>query len=527
MYKVLVAEKIAPSGIERLKAHFQVDVKTDMTPEELVATIPDYDALIVRSATKATREVIEAGTSLKIIGRAGVGVDNVDVAAATERGIVVCNAPTSNIISAAEHTIALMLAQSRNIPQASASMKQGKWERSKFTGSEVYEKTLAVIGLGRIGTLVAERARGLGMRLIGYDPYISEDRAAAMGVELYESIDDLLPIADYITVHLPKTKETIGMFGAAQFAKMRDGVRLMNTARGGIYQMDALADALRSGKVASCGIDVYEVEPCTDSPLIEFEQAILTPHLGASTEEAQDRAGEQIAEYVMAGLLGELVPTAVNIAPVAPEVMEVVRPWMGLAENLGRMVEQVVRGHVGGLEVRFLGGLAELDTRILTTSVLMGLLSRVTQESVNFVNAGLYAEQRGIKVTDTRQAESHDYVNMIEVKAVTDAGEVAVGATLIGMRNEPRLVSLYEFDIDMAPSKYMAFFKYADRPGMIGKVGTLLGANDINIASMQVGRTKRAGSAVMGINVDTPIGPELLTEIVDEAGIEDAWSVEL
>ncbi len=527
MEKVLVAEKIATSGIDKLKGHFEVDVKTDLTPEQLVEAIPEYDALIVRSATKATREVIEAGTKLKIIGRAGVGVDNVDVEAATERGIVVCNAPTSNIVSAAEHTIALMLAQSRNIPQANASMKQCKWERSKFTGSEVYEKVLAIVGLGRIGSLVAERARGLGMKLIGFDPYTSEDRAAVMGVELFASIDELLPKADYITVHLPKTKETIGMFGAEQFAKMKDGVRLINTARGGIFQLDVLAEAMRSGKVASCGIDVYEVEPCTDSPLMEFENAILTPHLGASTEEAQDRAGEQIADYVMAGLLGEMVPTAVNIAPVAAEVMDVLKPWMGLAERLGRMVVQVVRGQVGGIEVRFLGGLAELDTRILKTAVLMGLLSRVTQDSVNFVNANLYAEQRGIKVTETRQAESHDYVNMIEVRAKTEDGDVAVGATLIGKRNEPRLVSLYEFDIDMAPSKYMAFFKYEDRPGMIGKVGTLLGANEINIASMQVGRTKRGGSAVMGINVDTPVSAELLEEIVAQAGIEDAWSVEL
>ncbi|MEI7814658.1 MAG: phosphoglycerate dehydrogenase, partial [Coriobacteriia bacterium] len=329
--KVLVAEQIAPSGIELLKEKFDVDVKTDLTPEQLVAEIGAYDALIVRSATQASREVIEAGVNLKIIGRAGVGVDNVDVDAATERGVIVCNAPTSNIVSAAEQTMALMLAIARKTPQANASMHAGKWERSKFTGAELYEKTLAVIGLGRIGSLVAERARAFGMKLVGYDPYTSEERAAKMGVTLYQTVEELLPLADFITVHLPKTKDTIGMFGAEQFAQMKTGVRLVNTARGGIYQVPALADAVRSGKVAGAGIDVFEVEPCTDSPLIEFDNVILTPHLGASTAEAQDRAGEQIAEYVVLGLEGRMVPTAVNVAPVSPEVMEKDGPYIDLA----------------------------------------------------------------------------------------------------------------------------------------------------------------------------------------------------
>ncbi|MDP2181290.1 MAG: phosphoglycerate dehydrogenase [Actinomycetota bacterium] len=525
--KVLVAEKIAASGIEMLKGEFEVDVKTDLTPEQLVAEIGVYDALIVRSATKATREVIEAGVNLKIIGRAGVGVDNVDVQAATERGIIVCNAPTSNIVSAAEQTIALMLAQARSIPQANASMKEGKWERSKFTGTEVYEKTLAVFGLGRIGSLVVERARGLGMKIVGFDPYITPDRAAAMGVELYGSVDDLLPLADFITVHLPKTKETIGMFGAEQFAKMKDGVRLINTARGGIYQMEALADALRSGKVASAGIDVFEVEPCTDSPLIEFPNVVLTPHLGASTEEAQDRAGEQIADFVAAGLRGEMVPTAVNIAPVAPDVYEKVGPYIQLAENLGKLMAQTARGGIESLNISFIGGLAEVDTRILKTAVLKGLLTVASAESINFVNADYYAEQRGIQVSETKRAETHDYVSLITVKSATPTGPVAAGATLVGKRDEPRLVSLYQHDIDMTPSQFMAFFIYDDRPGMIGKVGTLLGAHEINIASMQVGRTTVGGEALMGINIDTPVPAELLEQIVGEAGINDAWSVEL
>ena len=525
--KVLVAEKIAPSGIEKLREEFDVEVKTDLTPEQLVAEIPGYDALIVRSATRATREVIEAGTKLKIIGRAGVGVDNVDVQAATERGIIVCNAPTSNIVSAAEHTVALMLAQARNIPQASASMKLGKWERSKFTGAELYEKTLAIFGLGRIGSLVAERSRSFGMRLIGYDPYTSPERAQAMGVELFEDVDEILAQADFITVHLPKTKETIGMFGAEQFAKMKDGVRLINTARGGIYQADALVDALNSGKVASAAVDVFEAEPCTDSPLAPLDNAILTPHLGASTAEAQDRAGEQIAEFVAAGLRGDMVPTAVNIAPVAPEVYEKVGPFIPLAEDLGKLLAQTARGGLEALDIMLVGTLADVDTRILRTAVLKGLLSVVGAESVNFVNADYYAEQRGIRVTEIKRAETHDYVALIVVKCETPTGPVEVGATLVGKKNEPRLVSLYKHDIDMIPSRNMAFFIYEDRPGMIGKVGSYLGNNEINIASMQVGRTKMGGEALMGINVDTPVSSALLDEIKAEAGIIDAWSVEL
>jgi D-3-phosphoglycerate dehydrogenase len=525
--KVLVAEKIAPSGIEKLREEFDVEVKTELTPEQLVAEIPSYDALIVRSATKATREVIEAGGNLKIIGRAGVGVDNVDVQAATERGIIVCNAPTSNVVSAAEQTMTLILASARNTPQANASMKLGKWERSKFAGTELYEKTLAVFGLGRIGSLVAERAKSFGMRLIGYDPYTTPERASAMGVELFEKVEDILPQADFITVHLPKTKETIGMFGAEQFAMMKDGVRVVNTARGGIYQIDALADALRSGKVASAAIDVFEVEPCTDSPLIEFDNAVLTPHLGASTEEAQDRAGEQIAEFVAMGLRGEMVPTAVNIAPVAPEVYEKVGPYMGLAEDLGKMLAQLARGGVASVDILTVGGLADTDTRILKTAVLKGMLTVVGADSVNFVNADYYAEQRGIQVTETKRAETHDYTSMLVVRSEAGEEPVEIAAALIGKKDEPRIVSLFGYDLDMAPGPHMVFFRYADVPGVIGKVGTGFGAAGVNIASMQVGRHEAGGKALMGTVVDSPVPAEVLKRVCDEAGMEDAWSVEL
>ena len=526
--KVLVADKIADSGIEKLRESFEVDVKTGLSEVELIDVIGEYDGLIVRSATRATRPVIEAAGNLKIIGRAGVGIDNVDVTAATERGIIVCNAPTSNVVSAAEHTWALLMAQARMIPQANASLKSGKWERSKFTGAEFYEKTLAIIGLGRIGTLIAERARGFQMRLIGYDPYISEERAAALGVELFASIEALLPEADFITVHLPKTKETIGMFGADQFAMMKDGVRLVNTARGGIYQTDALVDALKSGKVASAAIDVFEVEPTTESPLFALDNVIVTPHLGASTEEAQDRAGEQIAELVAAGLNGEMVTTAVNIAPVPPDVMDKVGPYLKLAEQVGGMVAQLAKGGIDDLSITMIGGLAETDTRILRTAVLKGMLTVATDEPVNYVNANYFAEQRGIRVTESKRAETHDYVSMMTVKALSGGKEVVdIAAALIGKKNEPRLVSLWRYDLDMRPEEHMAFFSYPDRPGMIGKVGTILGDAGVNIGSMQVGRHEAGGKALMGVSVDTPIDSELLAKIKADAGMTHAWGVEL
>ena len=525
--KVLVAEQIAASGVALLKEKFEVDVKTDLTPEELVAAIPAYDALIVRSATQASREVIEAGVNLKIIGRAGVGVDNVDVDAATERGVIVCNAPTSNIVSAAEQTMALMLAIARKTPQANASMHACKWERSKFTGSELYEKTLAVVGLGRIGSLVAERARGFGMKLIGYDPYTSEERAAKMGVTLYETVAELLPLADFITVHLPKTKETIGMFGAEQFAQMKDGVRLINTARGGIYQIPALADAVRSGKVAGAGIDVFEVEPCTDNPLIEFENVILTPHLGASTAEAQDRAGEQIAEFVVLGLEGRMVPTAVNVAPVSQAVMEKVGPYIDLAQDLGTMLAQLARGGVEELDILTIGALADDDTRIIRTAAIKGLLTRATDEGVNFVNAEYLAEQRGIKISETKRSETHDFVSMLILRSITPHGPVEIGATLLGKKDEPRIVTLFGYELDMAPTKRMAFFRYGDRPGVIGQVGTIIGEAGVNIGTMDVGRHEAGGSALMGISVDSALSTETLDSIARAAEVQDAWYVEL
>lgn len=516
--KVLVADLIAETGIEKLKkAKFEVDVKTGQSEEELVKSIKNYDAVIVRSATKIPKKVIEAADKLKIIGRAGIGLDNVDVEAATKRGIIVANAPESNVVSAAEHTVALLLAQARNIPQASADLKQCKWERKKWQGVEVADKVLGVVGLGKIGTVVARQAEGLGMKVIAYDPYLSKERFAQLGIQRVDKLDNLLKEADFIVVHLPKTKETIGMFGDKEFAKMKTGVRLVNTARGGIYQEKALVKALKSGKVASCGIDVYESEPCTESPLFAFEQVVVTPHLGASTREAQDRAGVTIAEQIIAGLEGEFVSNAVNVSAGAVE--DPVRPFLPLAENIGRLFTHISEGSISTLEIEYAGSIAEYDTSILTVALLKGVFSHVVQEPVTFVNAPLIAEERGVDVRETKTKTSRDYTNIVTLKG-KDSGkqEVAVGGTIVG-KSQQRFISIFDFDIDMFPSKFMAFFRYEDRPGMIGSVGTILGQYKINIANMQVGRRVIGGEALMGLNVDAPIPDEVMKEIKSKSGI--------
>jgi D-3-phosphoglycerate dehydrogenase len=531
MKKVLVAEKISDKGLDLLRETFEVNVKLDLTPEELIEVIPTYEALIVRSATNVTREVIEAGKKLEIIGRAGVGVDNVDVVAATERGVIVCNAPTSNIVSAAEQAIALMYACARKTPQADRSMKEGKWERGKLGGTELYEKTLAIFGLGRIGSLVAERAKAMGMKLIAYDPYASEAKADELGVKLYNDVDEIIGLADVITVHLPKTPETIGMFNDARFDKMKDGIILVNAARGGIFEEGALCRALESGKVAAVGVDVYEKEPCTNSPLRAYDNAILTPHLGASTKEAQERAGAQIAEYVALGLEGRMVPTAVNVTPVPADVMDKVRPFIDLAQDMGSMLSQFAIGGIEAVEIVTVGRLARLDTAILTIAVLKGMLGQVTADPVNFVNANYVAEQRGITVTKTRREDAYDYKSLMIVKAQTPHGEVRMAGTVIGNKNEPRMVSLFGRDMDIIPSQHMAFFQYPDQPGVIGRIGMALGAANVNIGMMQVARDEAGGEALMALTVDSPLSAATLTELTRACDgatpMTNAWYIQL
>jgi D-3-phosphoglycerate dehydrogenase len=527
--KILVAEKIAKAGLELLeKAGHEVDVRLELSPEELIAVIPEYEALIVRSATQATREVIEAGTRLKIVGRAGVGVDNVDVTAATERGVIVCNAPTSNVVSACEQTFALMLATARRTPQANASMKQRKWDRGKFSGNELYQKTLAIFGLGRIGGLVAKRAHAFEMNLIGFDPYATPERAAEIGVTLYDDINEILPKADFITVHLPKTKETIGMFGPAQFELMKDGVYLVNTARGGIYDLDALAEAIKSGKVAGAGIDVYAKEPCTDSPLHDLEQVILTPHLGASTKEAQARAGIQIAEYVLMGLEGKMVPTAVNVALVPDDVMTAVKPFIEASQTTGLILAQLAEAPIESLTVKVFGDLAKNDVSLLGTAALRGIFSISSDDPVNFVNANYIAEQRGVSVKVEKSAVRSEYANKVTFEARAGSQIVEVSITTSGPDEDLRIISVLGYRLDLIPSRNILIQKYEDKPGQLGLIGTILGRANINISTMEVGvKEEKTRMALILMNVDEPVPAEVRAEIKDAVGVTEGWFIQI
>ena len=523
--KVLVTEKVADEGLAILREKgFEVDVKLKLSPEELIATIPDYHALIVRSVTKVTREVIEAADKLRIIGRAGVTVDSIDVEAATEQGIIVCNAPTSNIVSAAEHTMALMLACARNVPQANASMHAGEWGRSRFVGVELYEKTLAIFGLGRVGGLVAERARAFGMNLIGYDPYCSPERAAQLGVTLYNDVDSIVPLADFITVHLPRTGETVGMFGPEQYARMKDGVVLVNAARGGVFNVESLANFVAAGKIGAVGLDMFEEEPCTDSPLHEFSTAILTPHLGASTVEAQRRAGMQIAEYVAAGLEGSIVPTALNMAPVPPEVMDAVGPYVPACQVMGRMLAQMNGEMPKNLKLTAAGTLADSDTSILVAGTLKGLLSYKKVATVSPVNADAVAQRHGISVETFSQPDAGAYASAVSV--VADGTEVA--CTMAAQSQMGRLVSLRGYKLDIAPAAQSLVFEYVDAPGRVGVIGTILGDAGINITTMQIGTKPEEQCALVYVNVEGDVDDALLTRLRSElTDLKNLWYIKL
>jgi D-3-phosphoglycerate dehydrogenase len=538
-YRVLVKEKIADAGVDLLRRHFDVDVVTDMDETELPSAIGAYDAIVIRSATKLTADVIEHADRLKVIGRAGIGVDNVDVPAATKRGIIVANAPESNTIAAAEHTIAMMLAQARNIPQADASLKSGKWERSKFGGVEVYEKTLGVLGFGRIGQLVAERAEAFGMNLLAYDPYVAAERYRELGVERAESPEDLYARSDVITIHLPKTPETIDYVNGEAFARMKDGVRIVNCARGELIDLAALEDAIRSGKVAGASLDVFPGEPVTEHPLFAYDNVVVTPHLGASTAEAQDRAGVITAEQVVAALNGELVSNAVNIPKVRGEDLVVLEPYLPLCTQLGRLSMSLAEHpSVDRIEVSYRGHLAEFDTRLLTLAVLNGAFEGRVEEHVNFVNAPAIAEERGIHVAESSESQSRDYSNLASVSVVAGGQRFEVAGTIFGPRNVPHLVSAYGQSFNIELARNLAIFRYSDVPGMIGKVGTVLGEHGINIASTAVGRAPHhqpdspagGGSgrlAVMVVTVDSPVPPEVIGAITALDGFESGRAVTL
>ncbi|WP_165056169.1 MULTISPECIES: phosphoglycerate dehydrogenase [unclassified Adlercreutzia] len=522
--KILVTEKIAEEGIEALeKRGYQVDVKLDLTPEQLIEVIPPYEALIVRSQTFVTPSLIEAAENLKVIGRAGVTVDNIDIEAATEAGIIVCNAPTSNIVSAAEHTMALMLAAARKIPQANASMHAGEWVRTEFVGTELYGKTLAIFGLGRIGGLVAERARAFGMRLIAHDPYCSPERAEQLGVTLYDSVDEAVTQADFITVHLPKTVDTIGMFGPEEFAAMKDGVILVNAARGGIYQPDSLADFVAAGKIAAVGIDVYEEEPCTEGPLHEFDNALLTPHIAAVTREAQVRAGIQIANYVWAGLEGSIVPTAINVSPLPPEVLDALGPYVPACKMMGRVIAQVLGNIPKSLRVELAGTIADADPEMLVAGVLDGILTYRRLSTVTSSNVDSVAARHGISVQTTGVADAQEYASSVRV--IADGVEIS--STLFGIDQAARIASIMGYKIDMAPAKHSLIFEYVDAPGRIGTIGTILGAAGVNITTMQIGTKPAEQCALVYMNVEGEVNAEVLDELRAAIDLKNLWALTL
>lgn len=525
--KVLVKEKISGQGVDSLKREFEVAYAPEMGREEMLEAIADCHALIVRSATRVDAEVIEAGRRLQVIGRAGVGVDNIEVEAATKRGIMVINAPQSNIISAAEHTMTLILSLCRRIPDAVEALRRGSWDRKSLEGTELFHKTMGILGLGRIGMLVAQRAAAFGMRVIAFDPYISADMAQKSGVEVKETLEECLEEADVVTVHLPKNTETAHIIGAAELDRMKPGAFIFNVARGGIIDEEALVAALESGRIAGAGLDVFEHEPLPeDSPFLRMRNVIVTPHLGASTREAQDRAGVMIAEQVAAALRGEFVNNVVNLRLPA-EMPEEVRLFLPLAEKLGRLLTFLVEGSVDEIEVEYLGGLATCEAEILTVAVLKGFFGKVVEEPVTYVNAPTLARERGIAVRESRSETTHDYLNLIMVRGSLEGGQVAVGGTLVGLSNAERFVHAYEYDIDLEPSRYMAFFRYGDVPGMIGRIGTILGNAGINIAHMQVGRKKIGGEAVMGLNVDVPIEDAVMKKIRQVKGVSDGKFITL
>ncbi|MGH8993476.1 MAG: phosphoglycerate dehydrogenase [Acidimicrobiia bacterium] len=524
--RVLVTEPLAQVGLDALAAAgFDVDVRPGLSPAELITAVVGASALIIRSATKVDAATLDAGTDLVVVGRAGIGLDNVDVVAATRRGVMVVNAPQSNVLSAAEHTIALLISQARNVPQADADLKAGNWRRSRWEGVELHGKTLGILGLGRVGGLVAQRALAFGMHLMAHDPYVSEGRARQMGVELAATVEQLVAEADFLTIHLPRTPETEGLVDRELLARAKPGIRIVNTARGGIVDEEALHDALVSGQVAGAALDVFDEEPTTKSPLFELDSVVVTPHLGASTVEAQDKAGQTIAEQVILALRGDFVPYAVNVA--AGEASETVRRFLPLAERLGRLFTALAGGVVERLEVAYEGQVADYDCRILTLSVLKGIFSPVVQEPVSFVNAPQMAEERGVEVRETKSSSARDFVNLISLRGRIAGREAHVAGTLAGASETPRIVGIDDHTVDVPPSRYMLVVRNDDRPGMIGRVGTTLGDAGVNIADMALGRGPSGETALMVLSTDSPVSPEVAELLRAQDGILDAKPIEL
>lgn len=526
MPKVLVSDKLAKEGIDILKQVAEVDVKTGLSEDELCEIIGEYDGLAIRSATKVTAKVIEAAKKLKIIGRAGVGVDNVDVPVATERGIIVVNSPGGNTIAAAELTVAMLLALSRNIPQAYRSMTMSEWNRSKYVGNEIYGKTVCVLGLGKIGQEVATRLQAFDMKVIAYDPFISQDAAKTIGVELVD-FDECINRGDYITLHLPKNKDTMGMISTKQFEMMKDGVRIINVARGGIIDDEALLAALKGGKVGGAAIDVFVSEPPDFSnEIFTLENVITTPHLGASTEEAQTNVAIDIAEQMVDVFSGRTARSAVNMPALAPDVLAAVQPFLPLAERMASLAAQTIEGRPSQIEVRYSGEVSSIECGPITRAVLVGLLKPALGESVNSVNAPLISKQRGIEVIESKSPEAGDYYSLISISVKTDKGVNEIVGTLLGAK-DMRVVRMNGFPMDLRPEGVVLTAPHVDKPGIIGQVGTILGNEKINIASMYVGRKMQGETAMMVLNVDSEVPAPIIDKISQIPGINSVKQVRL
>jgi len=525
--KVLVKEKIADAGVALLRENFDVDLGLDWDDDQLADRIGDYEGIVIRSATNLSADLIGRGERLRVIGRAGTGVDNVEIGAATKRGIIVANAPEANSIAAAEHTLALILALCRNVPQAQASLAGGKWERSRFKGAELYGKTLGVLGFGRIGQLVAKQSQAFEMNVLGYDKFVTAERFRERGVEGVSSPEELYQRADFISLHLPKTPETVGIIDSEAIGRMRDGVRIVNCARGELIDLDALVEGLDSGRIAGAALDVFPEEPFTDHPVLAREDVVVTPHLGASTAEAQDRAGIVTAEQVTAALTGGVVTTAVNIAAVRPDVMEALAPFVPLCEGLGKLAVGLGDGSLERVEAEFRGRLAEQDTRLLGIAVLAGILTGHTEEPVNLVNAPHLAEERGIELIETRDTVSEDFTELVIVRLHSGQGTVEVAGTGVGPRNIPYLVGVWGEDFYLPFAEHLAIFRYVDQPGMIGRVGTVFGQQGVNIISAAVGAESDGDRAVMALTTDAPVQQGTIDEILKLDGFSVGRAISL
>ncbi len=525
--KILVSDNLAESGIEKLRAvpEFEVEVNTSLTPEELLHIIKEYDALVIRSGTKVTSAVIERADNLKVVARAGIGLDNVDIEAASKRGIIVMNTPEGNVITTAEHTIAMMLALSRNIPRADSSMKAGKWEKKLFRGREVFNKTLGIIGIGRIGRVVAERAKGLKMHVIAYDPYISTEVIDQMGIEGV-SFDDLLARADYITVHTPYTQETRYILNAEAFARMKKGVYVLNCARGGIVDEASLLEAIQKGIVAGAALDVFESEPPHNNPLVALEQVVTTPHLGASTDEAQENVALAVADQVIAYLTRGSIRNAVNAPNIDGAVMAGIRPYLNLAEKLGGLATQITPGAIEDVAIEYIGEVTTVETQPLTYTILKGLLTPILGHMVNFVNVPVIVKERNIRVTESLRTEAEDFTTLINVRVTTPEQSNLVSGTLFG-KKESRLVRINDFRLEAGLEGHLLLIYNIDTPGTIGAIGTCLGRHKINISMMDVGQVLERGQNIIFLRTDTPVTQNVVDELLSMDNVNVVQAVKL